>query len=88
MQNNRSRRMGNAVCIGGERECFFDGGLLDPERSSAELRLHHPVRREAVLVHDAPWEGSGCNYHNFFFDETWHGVDGGSPSGYLCRAAR
>ena len=81
MKTRGSRRMGNAVSIGGERECFFDGELLDPERSSAELRLHHPVRREAVLVHDAPWEGSGCNYHNFFFDETWHGVDGGSPEG-------
>ena len=71
-----SRRLRSIIDIGRERQCFFDGELLDPGFSSAEIRLHHPVRREAVLVHDAPWEGSGCDYHNFFFDETWHGVDG------------
>ena len=27
------------------------------------MRLHQPVRREAVLVHDAPWEGNVCGYH-------------------------
>ena len=71
-----SRHLRSIIDIGRERECFFDEVLLDRGLSSAELRLHHPVRREPVLVHDAPWEGSGCDYHNFFFDETWHGVDG------------
>ena len=76
-----SRSLRSVISIGGERECFFDGELLDPGLSSAEIRLHHPVRREAVLIHDAPWEGSGCNYHNFFFDENWHGTDGRYKNG-------
>ncbi len=71
----------NVIPIGGERECFFDNYLLDSGLTSAELRLHQPVLRGPALVHDAPWEGSCCNYHNMFFDETWHGVDGKNEKG-------
>ncbi len=64
------------IDINSRRECFFDSQLLDPLRSSATLMIHHPQFRETVLVHDAPWEGDGCDYHNLFFDESWHGMDG------------
>ena len=57
------------------RECFFDNYLLDKGRTTAELMVHHPIVRETVLKHDEPWEGSGCDYHNFFFDETYAGFD-------------
>ncbi|MBQ5972707.1 MAG: hypothetical protein IJL69_00785 [Oscillospiraceae bacterium] len=67
--------------IGRRRECFFDGELLCEDETTAEFRLHEPVLRETVLTHDAPWEGSGCDYHNLFFDETWPGVDGAHPEG-------
>ncbi len=56
------------LSIGSRRECFFDEYLIDPERTTAEFRLHEPVRRECVLVHDKPWEGDGCDFHNIVRD--------------------
>ena len=81
MKNNVSSHIRKKIAIGRKRECFFDGELLEPELTTAEFRLHSPVRHEAVLVHDSPWEGSGCVYHNLFFDENWHGMDGKSKKG-------
>ena len=26
------------------------------------------------MTHEQPWEGDGSDFHNFFFDETWHGI--------------
>ena len=54
--------------IGSDRECFWDEYLIDPAKTTAEFLVHHPVRREAVIRHDAPWEGDGCNYHCVFRD--------------------
>ncbi|MGC8643457.1 MAG: hypothetical protein ACP5XB_26670, partial [Isosphaeraceae bacterium] len=53
--------------IGGRRELFVDDFLVD-QRNGLELRLQTPVPRQVVLVHDAPWEGSGCGYHTIFRD--------------------
>ena len=57
------------LSIGTRRECFFDEYLINTELTSAEFRVHEPIRRECVLVHDAPWEGDGCNYHNIVKDD-------------------
>ncbi len=77
-----SALMAQAVLpIGNRRECFFDTYLLDMGMTNAELLLHHPVYQGSVLVHDAPWEGSGCNYHNLFFDDAYKGVDGTNEKG-------
>ena len=73
--------LGEPLFIGGSRECFFDDALLEKEATQATLIVHHPVLRGPVLRHDAPWEGSGCNYHNFFFDDAWPGYDGMHPNG-------
>ena len=54
--------------IGSQRELFIDSVLVEKLTGEAELRLHHPERREIALVHDAPWEGSGCGYHTVFKD--------------------
>ena len=62
--------------IGTNRECFFDTWLIDKSKTTAELRLHGPQRREVVLTHEKAWEGDGSDFHNFFFDDAWHGVDG------------
>ncbi len=70
-----------AYKMGGERECFFDDFLLDKSKTTMELRLHHPVNRGPVLVHDAPWEGDGCGFYNFFFDDSYPGFDGSHPNG-------
>ncbi len=57
--------------IGKKRECFFDNYLIDTMRTTAEARIHHPVRRELVFKHDAEWEGCGCDFQNFFYDEEY-----------------
>lgn len=54
--------------IGSRRELFLDDFLVDRLSGKAEFRLHHPEPREVVLVHDAPWEGSGSGYHSVFQD--------------------
>ena len=54
--------------IGSRRELFVDGQLVDQLKGKAQLRLHAPVPREAVMEHDAPWEGSATAYHSIFQD--------------------
>ena len=54
--------------IGSRRELFVDDSLVEKLTGKAELRLHHPVPQEIALLHDAPWEGSGCGYHSIFKD--------------------
>ena len=49
--------------IGSRRECFFDTALLEEKETTAVIRLHPPVRRGPVIVHDEPWEGNACGYH-------------------------
>jgi len=53
--------------IGTRRELFVDDFLL-AKRSGVELRMHTPIPREVAIVHDAPWEGTGCGYHTVFRD--------------------
>ncbi len=47
--------------LGSRRELFVDDYLIE-RRLGLELRLHHPVAKEVVLVRDAPWEGSGSDF--------------------------
>ena len=54
--------------LGSRRELLVDDFLIDKFTGKAELRMQQPARREIVLVHDAPWEGSGCGYHTVFRD--------------------
>ena len=55
--------------IGKMRELFWDNYIIDTDKTTASLKLHSPIRRECVLVHDEPWEGDGSDYHNFFKDK-------------------
>lgn len=55
------------VNIGSRRELFVDGHLIE-QLDNAERRLHHPVARDIVIEHDAPWEGAGSGYHTVFRD--------------------
>ncbi len=48
--------------IGSRRECFFDEYLINTRLTTAQFRLHEPVRRETLLTFDKPWEGDGCIY--------------------------
>jgi len=56
------------INIGSRRELFVDNLLIDRLTGGAEQRLHHPEPKEIVLLHDAPWEGSGSGYHSVFRD--------------------
>jgi len=58
----------NILHIGSRLELFVDDHVIDRLEGNAELRLHHPVPKEIVMVHDAPWEGSGSGYHSVFKD--------------------
>ena len=66
--------------VGSRRELFVDDCLIDSLSEGAQLRLHHPIPRELVLKHDAPWEGTGSGYHSVFRDgdlyrmyyKAWH----------------
>src|SRR5580693_6240824 len=68
------------IAIGSRRELFVDDALVERLDGKAELRLHHPRPQGVVLVHDAPWEGSGSGYHSVFRDgglyrmyyKAWH----------------
>lgn len=55
------------IDLGDRRELFVDDFLIE-KRSDLELRLQAPLPREVVMVHDAPWEGTGCGYHTIFRD--------------------
>lgn len=86
--------------IGTRRELFVDSSLVESLSGEAELRLHHPTSREIAIVHDAPWEGSGCVYHSVFQDGdryrmyyaaghlevTEKGVNAGTHGQFLCYA--
>ncbi len=67
--------------IGKDRECFFDDTLLDTERTTADFRVHEPVKRGVVMTHGEAWEGDGCDFYNFFFDDSYAGFDGSHPEG-------
>jgi len=54
--------------LGSRRELLVDDYLMDRLSGKADRRLHHPVPREVVIVHDAPWEGTGSGYHSVFQD--------------------
>jgi hypothetical protein len=54
--------------IGSRRELFADRALVERIDGQVELRLHHPIPRETVLVYDAPWEGNATTYHCVFKD--------------------
>jgi len=54
--------------IGARWDLFVDEYLIAELKGGARLVLHHPTPREVVLVHDAPWEGNGCNYFSVFQD--------------------
>ena len=46
------------IDIGNRRECFFDDFLINEEATTAEKRLHKPIRRGTLLNMDKEWEGT------------------------------
>ncbi len=60
---------GKPIAIGNRRELFVDDHLIERLSGSADLRLHAPVAREVVLVHDRPWEGNATANHCVLSEE-------------------
>jgi len=56
------------IDVGTRLELLVDDYLIDTIEGGAAFKLHHPVPQDVVLVHDAPWEGSGSGYHTVFQD--------------------
>ncbi|MBQ4047024.1 MAG: hypothetical protein IJC93_01470 [Clostridia bacterium] len=57
-----------AINIGTRLEPLWDDTILDPAKTTAELRRFSPVKREKVMEFGEPWEGDGCDYFNFLCD--------------------
>ncbi len=57
------------INIGNRREVFWDNFIVDQDKTTATLTLHHPQFAGTVLVHDEPYEGDGCDYHNILKDD-------------------
>lgn len=54
--------------IGDQRQLFVDDYLIEKMDGSVKMCLHHPIAKEVVINHNAPWEGSYCNNHSIFKD--------------------
>ena len=72
-------------------ECFFTGRLIDEDKTTADYRIHQPVRRETVITHDKPWEGSVSCYHVIIPDGDkyrmyYRGESGLNLGGVICYA--
>jgi hypothetical protein len=65
---NSQFKHGEPIDIRSRLELFVDDYLIETISGDAELRLHHPVPQEVVMVHDAPWEGSNSGNHSIFQD--------------------
>jgi len=62
-----------AVAIGSRREVLWDSFMIEEEKSSAQMRVHPPIKRECVMHLDKPWEGDACSYYNILTDEDENG---------------
>ncbi len=80
MRAGDEKKAADVIDIGSRRELFVDKTLVESLAGGAAQRLHHPVPREVSLLHDEPWEGTGCGYHSVFQDgnkyrmyyKAWH----------------
>lgn len=65
--------IGTSHAISDAPQLLWDDAVVDEAASTAERRLHEPSFAETVLVHDAPWEGDACNFHNILADRDDNG---------------
>lgn len=50
------------IDIKNRREVFWEDSMIIPEHTTAELKLHNPIKKEHILTFDAPWETAGVGY--------------------------
>jgi len=56
------------VPMGSRRELFLDDFMIEQLSGKTHLQLHHPVFREVVIEHDAPWEGNASGSRSVLQD--------------------
>lgn len=54
--------------LGTRLEVLWDDFIVDTGRTTASRLVHRPELVGVTLVHDAPWEGDGCDFHNLLVD--------------------
>jgi hypothetical protein len=64
--------MDQVINLNNRREYFWDDYFVDAKRTTAQLLLHHPVRREIVIKHDQIWEGDGCDLYTIVPDDGFY----------------
>jgi len=79
--------MNDVINIGNRRELFCDDTIINKERTGTPFMLHHPVRRECVLIMDGPNGGDDCQYNTVINDNglyklylNSHGTYEGAPA--------
>jgi len=63
-----SPSVGQIISLGTRREVFWDDHIVDDARTTAEKRLHHPIRKERVMECDQLWEGDACYFPRILKD--------------------
>ena len=67
--------------ISDQRQLFVDNYLID-HMDNVRLMLHRPIRREAAIRNDYPWENYGVSYMVTFRDSdiyrAWYRCDAAS----------
>ena len=58
--------------MGSRRELFVDDFLVERTTGHLSYQLHHPIARERVIQHDAPWENNFSDQ----FNDTLEAIDG------------
>ncbi len=53
------------IDIGNRREVLWDDYLVDTEKTTAKLTLHHPQKKEMIYDEEVFWHGSSFNYPIF-----------------------
>ena len=73
---------GDVLRIGSDRQLFVDDHLIET-MSRVRRRLHSPVRREAAIAAEHPWEKGGVSYMVAFRDgdrfRAWYRCDQEMP---------
>lgn len=62
-----------AIDVGNDLQVMWDDHVVDVERTTATRLVHHPVFDQVVMVHDQPWEGDYCAFHNIVVDRDAQG---------------
>lgn len=62
------------LAVGNDLQVLWDDNVIDAQATTVTRVLHHPEYAGPVLVHDAPWEGDGSDFHNILTDRDEKGA--------------